>query len=177
LSLPLVVTNLPAGPLVTANFTVQGRASTNATLVGSIKGKAISNVMWRIEESAEGFTNAAGTTAWSAQVSLTQGTNTFESYVQYVGGQRSWTNRVTLVCLGSTPPPRLSFGSKQPLTANGLDVTLEASPGLNYRIEVTTNLVDWTLLTNITVGTNSTLNFLDHSATNRNRRFYRAVTP
>ena len=37
-TMPLCVTNLPAGPLNNNAFTVHGLASTNATLVGSVKG-------------------------------------------------------------------------------------------------------------------------------------------
>ena len=70
----------------------------------------------------------------------------------------------------------LSFSSAHPLTSNGLDLSLDASPGLNCSMEVSTNLVSWTTLTNF-VTTNSTMYFRDSSATSFNRRFYRAVVP
>jgi hypothetical protein len=53
---------------------------------------------------------------------------------------------------------------------------LQISPGLNGHIQISTNLLDWTTLTNF-VGTNTTLNFRDATATNFNQRFYRAVIP
>jgi hypothetical protein len=70
----------------------------------------------------------------------------------------------------------LSFSSAHPFTSNGLDLSLDASPGLNCRIEVSTNLVSWTTLTNF-VCTNATMYFRDTAATKHDRRFYRAVTP
>ena len=94
-NMPLCVTNLPAGALNNNAFTVQGLATTNATLVGSVKGVPISRVMWRIK-ATDAFQPASGTSAWSASVSLAPGDNTFESYVEYANGQKSWTNRVVL---------------------------------------------------------------------------------
>jgi hypothetical protein len=64
----------------------------------------------------------------------------------------------------------------QPPTSTGLNLTLQISSNLNGHIQVSTNLLIWTTLTNF-VGTNTTLNFRDPAATNSNCRFYRAVTP
>jgi len=50
------------------------------------------------------------------------------------------------------------------------------SAGLNGHIQVSSNLMSWTTLTNF-IGTNSTLIFRDPAATNFSRRFYRAVIP
>jgi hypothetical protein len=70
----------------------------------------------------------------------------------------------------------LAFTTAQPLATNGLNFVLQISPGLNGHIQISTNLLDWTTLTNF-VGTNTTLNFRDATATNFNQRFYRAVIP
>ena len=108
-NLPLVVTNLPGAPLtnlVNGTFIVKGVARTNAAFSGSISGVPITAVMWRLNGTGA-FQPATGTTSWSAQVSLSgtntslNGTNTFESYVQYAGDKNSWTNRVTLINLGA----------------------------------------------------------------------------
>src|ERR1035437_7596305 len=108
-NLPLVVTNLPGAPLtnlVNGTFIVKGVARTNAAFSGSISGVPITAVMWRLNGTGA-FQPATGTTSWSALVSLSgtntslNGTNTFESYVQYAGDKNSWTNRVTLINLGS----------------------------------------------------------------------------
>ena len=78
--------------------------------------------------------------------------------------------------LTSVPPPRLGFGSAQPLSSNGLDLTLEGFAGVSYRIDGSTNLVDWVTVTNF-IGTNSLTPFRDSSATNQAWKFYRAVVP
>jgi len=61
------------------------------------------------------------------------------------------------------------------LTTNGLGFNLQLSPGLNGRIEASTDPVNWVTLTNF-VGSNTTLYFRDAAATNLNLRFYRAAT-
>ena len=52
--------------------------------------------------------------------------------------------------------------------------SLNAAPDLTYRIEASTNLVDWTALTNL-ANPSGTIQFIDLHATNFSRRFYRAV--
>jgi len=78
--------------------------------------------------------------------------------------------------LVSVPRPRLGFGSPQPLSSGGLDLTLEGFTGVGYRIEGSTNLQDWVTVTAF-VSTNSITPFRDSSATNRAWNFYRAVVP
>ncbi|HOY58016.1 MAG TPA: hypothetical protein PK640_07745, partial [Verrucomicrobiota bacterium] len=94
-NLPVVVINLPGEPLNTSSFTVQGLARTDAGLSGSVANAAIKRVMWRLNGTGE-FQPATGTTEWSAQVTLPYETNVFESYVEYEGNKKSWTNKVTL---------------------------------------------------------------------------------
>jgi Concanavalin A-like lectin/glucanases superfamily/CARDB/Bacterial TSP3 repeat len=71
---------------------------------------------------------------------------------------------------------KLGLGSARPLGSNGLDMVLFSLPGLEYRIDASGDLVNWTAVTNF-VGTNATMYFRDTSATNYSRRFYRAVVP
>jgi uncharacterized repeat protein (TIGR01451 family) len=78
--------------------------------------------------------------------------------------------------LTSIPRPRLSFGSAQPLSGNGLDLALEGFAGITYRIESSTNLHDWATLTSV-LSTNALTRFRDPSALNQGARFYRAVVP
>ena len=61
------------------------------------------------------------------------------------------------------------------MASNGLSFSLDLSAGINGTVQVSSNLVNWTVLTTF-VGTNETLNFRDSARTNFNRRFYRAVT-
>ncbi|GEM_PF-6320228 len=53
---------------------------------------------------------------------------------------------------------------------------LTGPSGYNYRVESSTNLVNWETRA-VLVNTNGTVNFTDPGSTNTNRRFYRAVTP
>lgn len=59
---------------------------------------------------------------------------------------------------------------------NDLKLGLQGLAGVNYRIDVSTNLVNWVQFTNL-LSTNSTTSFRDTGATNYNQRFYRAVVP
>ncbi|HOB97318.1 MAG TPA: hypothetical protein PKM43_01075 [Verrucomicrobiota bacterium] len=132
-NLPLVVINLPGEPLNTSSFTVQGWARTDAGLSGSVANAAIKRVMWRLNETGE-FQPATGTTEWSAQVDLPFETNVFESYVEYEGNKRSWTNKVTLVT--ANPAVRyeqtITFGTLAPRTfgENPFALAATATSGL-----------------------------------------------
>jgi hypothetical protein len=70
----------------------------------------------------------------------------------------------------------LGLGSAQPLSSNGLDLVLFSLAGLEYRIDASSDLLNWTVVTNF-VSTNATMHFMDSSATNYSQRFYRAVVP
>jgi hypothetical protein len=71
---------------------------------------------------------------------------------------------------------KLGLGSAQPVSSNGLDLVLFSLPGLEYRIDASSDLLNWMAVTNF-VSTNATMHFLDSSATNYSQRFYRAVVP
>ena len=71
-------------------------------------------------------------------------------------------------------PIMLGFGSTHPWSTNGFNLTLQGPVGSNYIIQVSTNLVNWQPVTNFTI-TNSPFSFQDATATNYNRRFYRAM--
>jgi hypothetical protein len=71
---------------------------------------------------------------------------------------------------------RLGLGSARPLSSSGLDLMLFSLPGLDYRIDASSDLLKWTAVTNF-VSTDATMHFMDSSATNYSRRFYRAVVP
>jgi hypothetical protein len=76
----------------------------------------------------------------------------------------------------STNAAAIQFGLvSQPPAGHGFNINLKLSPGLSGRIEVSTNLIDWDVLTNFTE-TNGVLNIYDPNATTP-RRFYRAMVP
>ena len=72
--------------------------------------------------------------------------------------------------------PRLGLGSAHPLSSNGLDLALFSVPGLQYRVDASGDLLNWTAVSNF-ISTNAVIYFRDASATNYSRRFYRAVVP
>ena len=61
------------------------------------------------------------------------------------------------------------------LATEGAGLSLSTTaPGLNYQIEASSNLANWAPFTTV-LATNTTTRFRDVTATNANRRFYRAV--
>ena len=98
-----------------------------------------------------------------------------KAYAVDLGANLSATNTVSFVS-SNTFTLQLGFAAGPPLSGNGLSFDLQISPGLNGRIEASTNLMDWVTLTNF-VGTNAIIHIRDTAATNLNQRFYRAVTP
>jgi hypothetical protein len=153
--------------LTNALAVVTGTASDNWKVTGV--WYQLNGGEWNVALTANGWTN------WTTTLELVGGTNTVKAYAMDLGGNFSLTNTVSFVSSNSFQL-QLDFPLAQPMTGAGLNFSLQVSRGLNGSIQVSTNLVDWTTLTNF-VGTNTTLNFRDTQATNFNQRFYRAVTP
>ena len=61
------------------------------------------------------------------------------------------------------------------VSGSGFNLTAIFDATNSYRIQASTNLTTWIALT--TNGSGGTLHFTDTTATNLNRRFYRAATP
>jgi len=72
-----------------------------------------------------------------------------------------------------TPFPA-QFTSLTLLPGNGVQLSLAGVSNFTYRLDVSTNLVTWTALTNVQNAT-GTIQFIDSSASSPGRRFYRAV--
>jgi len=123
---------------------------------------------WTLASTTNGYTN------WTQTVTLLAGTNILKAYAQDLGGNFSLTNLLSVVS-SNTFKLQLVL-TNGPLTASGLNLNLQISPGLNGHVQVSTNLLNWTTLTNF-VGTNTSLTVHDASATNAVGRFYRAVIP
>ncbi len=68
--------------------------------------------------------------------------------------------------------PRLN--SPLPLPNGATQLSLDTEAGINYAIQASTNLSDWTTLTTMQA-TNTAIQFSDQQATNFPRRFYRAL--
>ena len=166
-------------PTITITSPTAGQKMTNA--VANVKGTASDNwgiggVQYQLNGGGWGLaTSTNGWTNWTAVLPLTAGTNVIKAYAVDLGGNVSTTNTVSVVS-SNTFNLRLGFSSAQPMTSNGLQLSLGVSPGISGRVEVSTNMKDWTTLTSF-VSTNATMPFRDSAATNYNRRFYRAVVP
>jgi hypothetical protein len=76
----------------------------------------------------------------------------------------------TLPPTGRVPPAiRLALQG-----SDAMQITVQGEPGANYGIEISSNLVDWTLWTNQT-SANGVIVVTDTTAANAGLRFYRAV--
>ena len=167
-------------PTLTITAPTAGQKMTNA--LAAVRGTAsdnwgVTNVWYQLNSNAwsAAFT-ANHWTNWSVTLALVMGTNTVKAYAMDLGGNLSTTGSVSFV---SSNAFKLQLGFTNgpiSLTTNGLGFNLQLSPGLNGRIEASTDLVNWVTLTNF-VGSNTTLYFRDAAATNLNLRFYRAATP
>lgn len=185
--LPLMVLNLPGAPLTNNTFTIEGLAKTNALLSGAVVNVAISNVFWRLENSANPvgqFQSVANLSAvadetilWSQTVNLRSGSNVFASYVQYADGRTSWTNRVPLIydgpSMGPFAPASLLAAafdganfSFQVRGETGQVVIVERASASNTWLPLATNILgdgEW--------------RFTDSAAGQSSSAFYRVVTP
>jgi uncharacterized repeat protein (TIGR02543 family) len=162
------ITSPTSGQHVTnALTTIVGKATDNWGLSGVLY--QVNSGTWGLATTTNGYTN------WTATATLVSGTNTLKAYAVDLGGNFSATNSLSVISSNSFLM-RLDFTNSQSMTSNGLSFNLEISPGLNGHIQASTNLADWSTLTNF-VGTNSTITITDGSATNSDQKYYRAVVP
>ena len=162
---------------ITAPTTGQHMTNALATVVGTARDNwKVSGVWCQLNSGAwMPATTTNGYTNWTATVTLLVGTNTVNVCALDLGGNCSATNSLNVVS-SNTFKLQLSFTLPKPLATNGLNFMLQISSNLNGHIQTSTNLLNWVTLTNF-VGTNTTLNFRDATATNFNQHFYRAVIP
>jgi len=73
-------------------------------------------------------------------------------------------------------PPRASFGSIQLSPGGSIRLSLSVTPGYQYRIEASSNLVNWIAVC-ITNPVTGTLEWSDPDLPTMLRRFYRVVGP
>jgi hypothetical protein len=85
-------------------------------------------------------------------------------------------NSMRLAIQRITVPVNLWLGPLIKLPSGAFQITVWGEAGRNYEIQSSTNLVDWTSLTNI-FATNTVMQIIDTTGTNWDRQFYRAVRP
>jgi hypothetical protein len=76
--------------------------------------------------------------------------------------------------LSVVPGPKLRFSGPLIPTNNLLTLALDGVPGFTYRIDTSTNLLNWTPLTNFPATTTTTY-FQDIITSNTARKFFRAL--
>jgi uncharacterized repeat protein (TIGR03803 family) len=77
----------------------------------------------------------------------------------------------TIYRLAIVPTLSLNFSAQPPPS-----LTISGFPGQQFQIQVSTNLVDWNILTNLSL-TNGTAQLYDPISSNSPTRFYRALIP
>ncbi len=167
-------------PTLTISAPTNNQKMTNALVTGigtASDNWQISNIWYQLNSNAWNQVSTANSFSnWNTPLlTLISGTNTLKAFALNLGGIYSLTNNVSFVA-SNTFALQLVFTNAQPMKTNGLVFSLQLSSGLNGRIQFSTNMADWTPLTNF-IGTNSTITFRDPGATNSSQRFYRAVIP
>ncbi len=118
---------------------------------------------------ANGGNISGAITATLTLTSVTQ-TNAGNCTVVITNAGGSVTSSIaslTVVMRPNLAPPTL-------LPDGSVRLSLRVTPGLFYRLDASTNLVDWAALTNL-ANPSGTIEFTDLQAPNFSRRFYRAV--
>jgi hypothetical protein len=122
--------------------------------------------------------NVPGSFAYTPDsgAALTAGTNTLS--VTFTPADTldysSATNTVNLL-VNSAPAFQLSIDASG-LSTSGAVLTMPAIPGQSYQVQVSSNLTDWVVMTNIIADPSGTIQVSDVAAMDCTQRFYRAVT-
>ncbi|HXB60818.1 MAG TPA: hypothetical protein VNU95_14695, partial [Candidatus Acidoferrales bacterium] len=167
----------------TAQATVTG-TTYDIWQVGTV-AYSLNNGPWSTATTTNNFTN------WTSSVTLNAGINTLNFYALNLGGNYSATNQLILISSNAVNSAfsGASYSSinnafnmqlscvPQGSAAAGFNFNLNVSPtNASGRILVSSDMVNWSVLTNFNTGTNSRISIYDPNATNR-QRFYRAVSP
>ncbi len=150
-----------------------------ATFTNGVPGSAATNFTASINWGDNTITSGNVATNGGGQ-KVVLGTHAYPypgSYPVYVKVQSSIGASATILSyVTAITAPKLSLGASPAPGTNGFSFNLQVTSGLNVSIQFSSDLKNWTTLTNFTA-TNSTLTFRDPAATNSSRRFYRAVVP
>jgi uncharacterized repeat protein (TIGR03803 family) len=121
-------------PMLTITAPTNLQKLTNA--LAHVKGTASDN--WYVNQVwyqlNSGSWNPATTTNawtnWTVTLPLVQGTNTVKAYAVDLGGNNSNTNSVSMVA-SNTFKLQFNFATTTPMAGNGLNFSLQVSPGIN----------------------------------------------
>jgi hypothetical protein len=158
-------------PAVAPTFMIQPLAQTvklgtNVTFTTVASGLPSANYQWRFNG-----TNILGATNSSYNIASVAATNAgnYSVIATNIAGSVTSSN----VALALLPPNAAQFQSTSVQSDGTLQISFTGDAYWTYTIETSTNLTDWTTLTNLT-GTNGLFNFSVGSITDSPQQFYRA---
>jgi len=145
-------------------------AGSNATFTVVATGTPPPTYQWQLDK-----LNVPGATAPTLTLTNVQATNAGNYRVVVSNSADVATSQMATLTVvpGSAQP---EFGSNGIFVDGRFQLTLNGETGWNYRIDASTNFIDWQPLTNLAT-TNGPLYWVDSNATNLWYRFYRAVIP
>ena len=162
------VTNIP--PYITSQPSGLDRTTgASATFTVAAGGTAALAYQWR-----QNSTNIPGATASSYTRNNLQAGDAGDYSVVVTNASGTVTSANALLTLAPSAP--LQFGQLSSLPDGRFTFTLTSDPGFAVEIQSSTNLTDWSILTNIPNPT-GILQFTDDLSTNVLSKFYRARYP
>ncbi|MBA4149357.1 MAG: family 10 glycosylhydrolase [Verrucomicrobia bacterium] len=129
-------------------------------------GSAPFTYQWKFQN-----TNIAGATANILSLSDVQN-DKIGSYTVAVSNSYGGVTS-SAATLGLIPPSEPVLHSIEILPNQSLRFVMEGEPGYSYSIDVSTNLIQWTTLTNL-LNESGSVEFIDPDSSNQARRFYRS---
>ena len=142
------------------------KLGTNVTLTASASGLPAPAFQWRFNG-----TNISGATNAAYALTLVAATNTgnYSVLATNIGGSVTSSN----AALALLPPNAAQFQSISVPPSGAVQIGFTGDAFWNYTIESSTNLVNWSALTNLT-STNGVFNFTAGAITNSPQQFFRA---
>jgi hypothetical protein len=142
------------------------KLTSNATFTVTASGSPAPGYQWRFNNSPIGGATASSYTRVNVQ---TNDVGNYSVLVTNVAGSLAGSDAaLTLI-----PPQPSQFQLITLLPDHTLQLVINGEPGATYAIEVSTNLLDWSTLTNL-VNTNGTIEFNVGDTTSDAQRFFRA---
>jgi hypothetical protein len=171
------ITGCVIGGTYTISGWMRGNSTANATCRIKVSPTASTNWATAIDLAPPQFYTGPDWTQFSGTVEAT-GT----SMTIWLDGQTGGSGQFKAQCFDAVTvtctdiPERLRFESVTWVAPGQVQLVLSGKPGTNVTILQSSNLVSWSLLTNL-ANPGGTVQFTDTTATNGPQRFYRLRTP
>ena len=164
------------------NVKLIGTVSNRSAIGAKVRVKATigGKAFWQLREINTGFGSSANSP--EAHFGLGNATNIDILRIEWPSGiVEAMTNLppkqfLTVAEHQENAGGTIRFTGVERLTSGAIQLSASGNPGLLYLFETSTNLVNWIRI-GIRTNLNGTVEFVDSSATNFNRRFYRASAP